>query len=42
LIVPCQPTLAAEVAAGDGWIHELKHDGFGILVSRTATRFARA
>jgi len=30
-IVPCQPTLASTVPAGDGWIHELKHDGFRIL-----------
>jgi bifunctional non-homologous end joining protein LigD len=30
-LVPCQPTLAHKVPAGDGWIHELKHDGFRIL-----------
>jgi bifunctional non-homologous end joining protein LigD len=30
-IVPCQPTLSATVPKGDGWIHELKHDGFRIL-----------
>ena len=30
-IVPCQPTLASKVPAGDGWIHELKHDGFRIV-----------
>jgi bifunctional non-homologous end joining protein LigD len=30
-IVPCQPTLADKVPDGDGWIHELKHDGFRIL-----------
>jgi bifunctional non-homologous end joining protein LigD len=30
-IVPCQPTLADRVPEGDGWIHELKHDGFRIL-----------
>src|ERR671913_1822145 len=30
-IVPCQPTLASKVPVGDGWIHELKHDGFRIL-----------
>src|SRR5215207_314271 len=30
-IVPCQPTLAHKVPVGDGWIHELKHDGFRIL-----------
>jgi bifunctional non-homologous end joining protein LigD len=30
-IVPCQPTLASKVPVGDGWIHELKHDGFRIV-----------
>src|ERR671913_770549 len=30
-IGPCQPTLAVKVPAGDGWIHELKHDGFRVL-----------
>jgi bifunctional non-homologous end joining protein LigD len=30
-IVPCQPTLADRVPEGDGWIHELKHDGFRIV-----------
>ncbi|MDF2974116.1 MAG: BcepIL02 gp43 [Microvirga sp.] len=30
-VVPCQPTLAAKVPAGDGWLHELKHDGFRVL-----------
>src|ERR687898_2087012 len=29
-VVPCQPTLAHKVPAGDGWIHELKHDGFRV------------
>jgi ATP-dependent DNA ligase len=33
-IIPCQPTLASKVPAGDGWIHELKHDGFRILAFR--------
>src|SRR5215213_11080048 len=26
-IRPCQPVLSAKVPIGDGWIHELKHDG---------------
>src|SRR3954465_13298571 len=30
-IVPCQPTLIDKAPVGDGWIHELKHDGFRIL-----------
>jgi hypothetical protein len=33
-IRPCQPVLAAEVPAGDGWLHELKHDGFRIIVHK--------
>src|SRR5215211_1433168 len=30
-ILPCQPMLADKVPVGDGWIHELKHDGFRIV-----------
>ena len=30
-IVPCQSILAAKVPDGDGWLHELKHDGFRII-----------
>jgi len=30
-IRPCQPVLSAKVPDGDGWIHELKHDGFRIV-----------
>jgi hypothetical protein len=37
-IVPCQPTLADKVPAGDGWIHELKHDGFRVLASEYRCR----
>src|SRR3954447_23140005 len=33
-IPPCQPVLAAKVPAGDGWIHELKHDGYRILARK--------
>jgi len=33
-IVPCQPTLADKVPIGNGWIHELKHDGFRVLAFR--------
>jgi hypothetical protein len=33
-IVPCQPILARAVPAGDGWLHELKHDGFRIIVPK--------
>ena len=33
-IPPCQPVLADRVPTGAGWIHELKHDGFRILVRK--------
>jgi bifunctional non-homologous end joining protein LigD len=33
-IRPCQPVLAAKVPADDGWLHELKHDGFRIIVHK--------
>jgi DNA-binding response OmpR family regulator len=35
-IVPCQPILARAVPAGDGWLHELKHDGFRIIAHKDA------
>jgi ATP-dependent DNA ligase len=28
-IAPQLPMLSAERPTGDGWIHEIKHDGFG-------------
>src|SRR5215207_7916028 len=33
-IRPCQPALADKVPTGDGWIHELKHDGFRIIAHK--------
>ena len=33
-IRPCQPVLATEVPTGEGWIHELKWDGYRIIVRR--------
>ena len=30
-IVPCQPIIARTVPTGDGWLHELKHDGYRIV-----------
>jgi bifunctional non-homologous end joining protein LigD len=37
-IVPCQPTLVQKVPDGDGWLHELKHDGFHILAFKDGER----
>jgi bifunctional non-homologous end joining protein LigD len=33
-IPPCQAVLADRVPTSAGWIHELKHDGFRILVRK--------
>ena len=35
-IEPCLLRPAKEPPAGDGWIHEIKHDGFRILARRDA------
>jgi len=37
-IRPCQPILAAKVPAGDGWLHELKHDGYRIVALKDGER----
>ena len=31
---PCLPSPAAKPPAGSGWLHEIKHDGFRMLVRR--------
>ena len=33
-IPPCQPVPADRVPSGDGWLHELKHDGFRIIARK--------
>jgi bifunctional non-homologous end joining protein LigD len=33
-IEPCIPTLAAKPPAGPGWVHEIKHDGYRLIVHR--------
>src|SRR5829696_3680439 len=35
---PCIPTRAAKVPAGPDWIHEIKHDGFRLIVQREGSR----
>jgi ATP-dependent DNA ligase len=34
----CLPRKAKELPSGSAWIHEIKHDGFGILAQKDATR----
>lgn len=31
-IQPCRPTVAAQPPRGDGWVHELKHDGYRLQI----------
>jgi bifunctional non-homologous end joining protein LigD len=31
---PCRPSQADKPPRGDGWLHEIKHDGFRMLVRR--------
>jgi ATP-dependent DNA ligase len=35
-IEPCRPTKAARPPFGPDWVHEIKHDGFRLLVRREA------
>jgi len=37
-ILPCQPVLATKVPVGEGWLHELKHDGFRIIAHKDGER----
>jgi hypothetical protein len=33
---PCIPTLAAKPPSGPDWVHEIKHDGYRLIVRRCA------
>jgi bifunctional non-homologous end joining protein LigD len=33
-IAPCIPTLAAKPPSGSDWVHEIKHDGYRLIVRR--------
>ena len=34
LIAPCQPTRVLQPPSGPNWIHEIKHDGYRLMVRR--------
>jgi hypothetical protein len=36
-IDPCIPALAAKPPSGPGWVHEIKHDGYRLIVRREGT-----
>jgi bifunctional non-homologous end joining protein LigD len=33
-VEPCIPTLAAKPPSGPGWVHEIRHDGYRLIVRR--------
>jgi ATP-dependent DNA ligase len=35
---PCLPTKAPQPPTGDGWLHEIKHDGFRVVARKDGTR----
>jgi hypothetical protein len=35
---PCIPTRGTKVPTGPDWIHEIKHDGYRLIVQRDGTR----
>jgi ATP-dependent DNA ligase len=35
---PCLPTRGAKVPAGKDWLHEIKHDGYRMIVQRDGKR----
>jgi ATP-dependent DNA ligase len=38
---PCIPTRGTTVPAGRDWIHEIKHDGYRLIVQRDGRRVRR-
>src|SRR4051795_12661005 len=36
--LPCIPTRATKVPAGQDWLHEIKHDGYRLIVHRDGKR----
>jgi ATP-dependent DNA ligase len=37
-IAPCLPTKTDQLPSGDLWLHEIKHDGFRIIVRKSGGR----
>jgi len=37
-IAPCLPTKTDKLPSGDGWLHEIKHDGFRIIARKDGER----
>jgi bifunctional non-homologous end joining protein LigD len=37
-VPPCLPTKAPQPPSGDGWLHEIKHDGFRVIARKDGER----
>jgi bifunctional non-homologous end joining protein LigD len=37
-IAPCLPTSAPQPPSGNGWLHEIKHDGFRVIARKNGQR----
>jgi bifunctional non-homologous end joining protein LigD len=37
-VAPCLPTTAPQPPSGDGWLHEIKHDGFRVIARKNGHR----
>jgi ATP-dependent DNA ligase len=37
-VEPCQPSKVARPPSGPLWVHEIKHDGYRLVVRRDAPR----
>ena len=35
---PCIPTRGTKVPVGEAWLHEIKHDGYRLIVQRDGKR----
>jgi ATP-dependent DNA ligase len=40
-VAPCIPTLAHKPPSRPDWVHEIKHDGYRLIVSERKARLAR-
>ena len=36
-IPPCQPSKASRPPSGPDWVHEIKHDGYRLIIQRDGT-----
>jgi ATP-dependent DNA ligase len=38
-VIPAQPMLTSKPPCGADWVHEVKHDGYRLIVRRDGTAF---